>query len=123
MKLLFSLALFFCFSLNGLAQDISSKLLHSYSQQELNIIEENNQNQYLLLEYALENAIYTASYDSEKHSGLHVIQLKTESESPSFTDFGVKITETNQYFYWESRDKVLVVKSFWVLNHEKTSRP
>lgn len=122
MKLFLSLTLFLCFCFNGYAQDFSSKLLLSYSQQELDHLKQKDQGQFLLLEYALEHAIYTSAFFAQKHSSLDNIELKTEISNPSFTDFGLKITDVNQYFYWKSRDKVLVVKSFWILESEQKNK-
>tara|TARA_B110000046_G_scaffold150573_1_gene159025 strand:+ start:1039 stop:1413 length:375 start_codon:yes stop_codon:yes gene_type:complete len=122
MKLFLSLTLFLCFCFIGHAQDFPSKLLLSYSQQELDHLKQKDQEKFLLLAYAVEHAIYTGAFYASKHSGLDKIELETEVSNPSFTDFGFKITDVNQYFYWESRDKVLVVKSFWVLENEQKNK-
>ncbi len=81
-----------------------------------------DEHQFQLLNYAVDRAIYTSEYDKSKHSGLPVIALKESVNNPSFTDFGLKIKDQNQYFYWESEGKLLVVKSFWVLNQEKDAQ-
>ena len=37
-------------------------------------------------------------------------------------DLKVKIEDQNQYFYAPQLNKILVVKSEWVLNHEKSNK-
>tara|TARA_B100001287_G_C22686512_1_gene534099 strand:- start:10890 stop:11267 length:378 start_codon:yes stop_codon:yes gene_type:complete len=122
MKLLLSITLFLCLCCQALSQDKNSKLLLSYSQEELNLMKQADEHQFQLLNYAVDRAIYTSEYDKSKHSGLPVIALKESVNNPSFTDFGLKIKDQNQYFYWESEGKLLVVKSFWVLNQEKDAQ-
>ncbi len=122
MKLIFSLTLFLCLCFRAFSQDKNSQLLLSYSQEELNLIEQADEHQFQLLNYAVDHAIYTSDYHKSKHSDLPLISLKESVNDPSFTDFGLKIKDQNQYFYWESEGKLLVVKSFWVLNHEKQAK-
>jgi hypothetical protein len=122
MKLLLSFTLFLCLCFQVSSQDNNSKLLLSYSQEELNLIEQSDEHQFQILNYAIDHAVYTSVYDETKHSGLTVVSLKKRIENPSFTDFGLKIEEQNQYFYWKSEGKLLVVKSFWVLNQEKQAK-
>tara|TARA_B100000524_G_scaffold136749_1_gene68403 strand:+ start:19923 stop:20300 length:378 start_codon:yes stop_codon:yes gene_type:complete len=122
MKLLFSITLFLCLCFQAFSQDKNSKLLLSYSQEELNLIEQADEHQFQLLNYAVDHAIYTSEYHEAKHSSLPVISLKESANNPTFTDFGLKIKDQNQYFYWESEGKLLVVKSFWVLNQEKQAK-
>ena len=122
MKLLLSFTLFLCLCFHVSSQDNNSKLLLSYSQEELNLIEQSDEHQFQILNYAIDHAVYTSVYDEAKHSGSTVVSLKKRIENPSFTDFGLKIEDQNQYFYWKSEGKLLVVKSFWVLNQEKQAK-
>ena len=123
MKLLLSFTLFLCLCFQVSSQDKNSKLLLSYSQEELTLIKQSDEYQFQTLNYAIDHAVYTSAYDKSKHSGLTVVSLKKRIENPSFTDFGLKIKDENQYFYWKSEGKLLVVKSFWVLNQEKQAKP
>ena len=66
--------------------------------------------------------MYTSDYDETKHSGLAIVSLDKKVTSPSFTDFGFQIKDENQYFHWKEEGKLLIVKSFWVLNNEKYSK-
>jgi len=69
-----------------------------------------------LLNYALENAVYITEIPSK-----NAIELKTISvplTMVKFTDAGLKIENQNQYFKIEGKDKMLVVKSIYVLQNE-----
>ena len=43
--------------------------------------------------------------------------IKPEN-NPTFDDLGLDIINSNQYFKIEGTDKMLVVKSIWVLDNE-----
>jgi hypothetical protein len=122
MKLSLTIILFIGLCFSGRTQEKNTELLKSYTPHELDEIQQVSQEQYALLVYALDNGLYTTAYHPEKHSGLKKVSLDTDKKAPLFTDFHFKITETNQYFYWENRNKVVVIKSFWVLSHEKNSK-
>lgn len=69
-----------------------------------------------LLNYALENAVYITEIPSK-----NAIELKTISVPLTilkFTDTGLKIENQNQYFRIEGTDKMMVVKSNYVLQNE-----
>ena len=50
------------------------------------------------------------------------ISLKSLLKEASFLDFNFKIENQNQYYYWKEQDKIIMVKSYWVLNHERNSK-
>ena len=122
MKLFLSFTLFLCLCFHVSSQVNDSKLLLSYSQEELNEIKQADENQFQLLQYALDHAMYTSDFDETKHSGLAIVSLDKKVTSLSFTDFGFQIKDVNQYFHWKEEGKLLIVKSFWVLNNEKYSK-
>ncbi len=69
-----------------------------------------------LLNYALENAVYITGIPSK-----NAMELKTISVPLTivkFTDAGLKIENQNQYFKIEGTDKMMVVKSNYVLHNE-----
>lgn len=119
MKLLlsFTLSLLFCFQVSS--QDKASKLLLSYSQQELDQINQSDSEKYQLLEYALDHALTTEPYVKLKHAELEKVSLKTDNSNPSFTDFRLKIKDERQYFLWKEKSVVISVSPFNALNHLK----
>jgi len=117
MKLLTFLSFFFLSWSAVFAQDIDERLLSRYSQEELQTMIESDVDQYNLLKYALDNALYVANYDSAKGGDFAQISVDTES-LPTFLDLNLHITDQNQYYKIEGEDKLLVVKSAVVLKYE-----
>ena len=98
------------------SQTDNSSLSNSYSAQELVDYKANEPAKYELLLYAIDHATYLSDYDENKHSALK--RIDTSIPNPRFTDLAVKIEKVNQYFYAPKLNKVVVVKSEWVLRHE-----
>ena len=98
------------------AQKGKSPLTNSYSTQELIEYKANEPAKHELLLYAVDHATYLSDYDENKHSALK--RIDTSIPNPRFTDLEVKIGNVNQYFYAPKLNKVVVVKSEWVLRHE-----
>lgn len=103
------------------AQEIDDRLLSKYSQEELQLMIETDSEQYQLLDYALDNALYVANYDSAKGGNFEMIMVDSKS-LPTFLELNLSITDRNQYFKIDGEEKLLVVKSTWVLNHEMEKR-
>jgi hypothetical protein len=99
------------------AQEIDDRLLSKYSQEELQTMIETDSEQYQLLNYALDNALYVANYYSSKEGSFETI-LVDASNLPTFIELNLEITDRNQYFKISGVEKLLVVKSAIVLNHE-----
>lgn len=99
------------------AQEVDERLLSKYSQQELETMIATNSNQYDILDYALDNALYVANYSDSKGGNFETISVNPES-LPNFIELNLEIKDRNQYFKIEGEDKLLVVKSTLVLNHE-----
>lgn len=103
------------------AQEIDERLLTKYSQVELESLVAKDVESYTMLVYALDNALYVSDYSSVKSTELQTIVVDS-SELPTFADLQLDILDVNQYFKIQGEDKVLVVKSTWVLNHELSKR-
>ena len=121
MKNLFSLTFFLLISLVCNAQK-AELLLNSYSNDELKEIKINDPEKHDLLIYAIDHATYFSIYDEQKHGTLNMEELPDLMSLPTFTDLKVKIKDQNQYFYAPQLNKIVVVKSEWVLNHEKSNK-
>ena len=121
MKNLLSLTLFLLISIFSNAQK-ADLLLNSYSNDELKSIKENDPEKYNLLVYAIDHATYFSVFDQQKHGKLNLKELPDLKSLPFFTDLKVKIEDQNQYFYAPQLNKIVVVKSEWVLNHEKSNK-
>ncbi|MCR9171652.1 MAG: hypothetical protein NXI10_04120 [bacterium] len=99
-----------------LAQNYDQRLLSSYDASSLENLEANDPQKLELLTYALENGMYFTDQIGSK--GIQLSEIDVPENATSFVDMGLKITEQNQYFKVKGEDRMLVVKSFWVLNHE-----
>ncbi|MCH2224641.1 MAG: hypothetical protein MK066_07710 [Crocinitomicaceae bacterium] len=115
-----------CFSLlatGGVyAQDVDNRLLERYSKSELETMKENDREEYNLLIYAIDNGIYVIDNPTQKEVSFPVITVADIENIPSFLELDIEIKDQNQYFKISGSDKLLVVKSTWVLNHEMTKK-
>jgi len=116
MNFLLSVILIFCSCFHAFSQ---SALLDSYTQSELDELKQVNIADYELLSYAIENALEFGEYFDSKHSNLEHVNNDIPPETASFTDFRFKIKNQNQYYVWENQQKIIIVKSFWVLRNEQ----
>lgn len=117
MKLLLSAA-FLTLSIGFVsAQNYDSRLLKKFSQSELTAMEQNDPKSLHRYEYALDHAIYVTDLPQGKDAELPSIALQGDNQN--FADLGLDIINTNQYFKIEGTDKMLVVKSIWVLDNEQ----
>lgn len=116
MKLFFSALMSISCSLIGFSQEVDSRLLDRYTSEELITLNDNNPQAYSLLVYALDNAIYLTDISKEKHVDLRSIDIS--GKAFNFIALGLDIKNVNQYFKVLGRDKILVVKSRYVLSQE-----
>ncbi len=119
MKKLIILFLFFTFfSKISFSQMVDKRLEKKYSNKEINQIIKDDPGHYHFLVYALDNACYTI--DQPKGKDLtEFTEISLDLKSPlNFLDLGLEIKDQNQYFIIKGTNKLLVVKSNWVLNHE-----
>jgi hypothetical protein len=107
------LVLFSFFSFWASAQKYSPELERSYSKKEL---KQMTINELSLLEYALSSALYTTALPDKDHSALKSITVPPSIKK--FTDASLRIENQNQYFIITGTDKMLVVKSKYVLQNE-----
>lgn len=123
MKKLSLLFLFFTCLGNGFfAQKIDQRLEKKYSKNDISYMLNNNFSHYNLLVYALDNACYTIDQPKGKDLS-ELIEISLDVKSPlNFLDLGLELKDQNQYFTIKGTNKLLVVKSNWVLNHEINSK-
>lgn len=95
------------------AQDYKKELLKSYTTQELNGFPKSK---ITSLEYALENSCYFTPLPEGKAMDFPEIEVK--KQVVNFTDFGLKIEDFTQYFIVKNQNKLLVVKSSYILDLE-----
>ncbi|MBL1280155.1 MAG: hypothetical protein COA33_007780 [Fluviicola sp.] len=99
------------------SQEVDSRLLKNYSSEELSELITTDSDKYNILVLAIENGIEILDFPSEKSK-----KVTQEIELPagkfSYLDLGLKIEDSNQYFRIKDTDKILYVKSFFVLKNE-----
>jgi hypothetical protein len=110
-SLLLLLILFFNNNLS--AQDYKKELLKSYTTQELNGFPKSK---IRILEYALENSCYFTPLPEGKTMDFPEIEIK--KQVVNFTGFGLKIEDFTQYFIVKNQNKLLVIKSSYILDLE-----
>lgn len=103
------------------AQEVDERLYHRYSAEEIGTMITDNRAEYDLITYALDNALYVGNYDSSKGTDLPTIQVNSK-QLPSYLELDLDLKAENQYFKIAGEEKVLVVKSRWVLNHEMQNK-
>ena len=101
---------------SSFSQEMDNRFLSKYSLEEIHSIKENNTELFSLLSYALDNAMYITSFPAEKN--LELASIEMPSKGATFLDLGLEILQENQYFKIRGTEKMLVMKSEWVLNHE-----
>ena len=117
MKLIATFIFVVFFLGDGISQEIDKRLLGKYSEVELADLQLNSPDRLALLTYALDNACYFSDLPEGKSVVLETISL-TEIDVINYINLGLDIEAQNQYYRVEGQDKMLVVKSEWVLNHE-----
>ncbi len=104
------------------AQNIDSRLLQRYSETDLAVLRNETPEKYNLLVYALDHALYTTALPSGKIEGLDTPRSLQYGETTNFLDLGLEILTRNQYIPLLGTDKMLVVKSEWVLLNEMKTK-
>lgn len=105
----------FC-SFISLSQEVDSRLLDRYAPEELTEMLNNNPREYKFLVYALDNAVYLTDVPKGKDVDFETIDIS--NSELNFVALGLGIKDANQYFKVVGKDKLLVVKSRYVLNQE-----
>jgi hypothetical protein len=122
MKNIITLGLCFILHIYAFSQEADSRLIKSYTQKEVMDFKTNNPEYYRMLVYALDNACYITSVpEGKEFKEDGVVSIDPQSK-PSFTDIGIRVKNQNQYFLIKNTNKMLVVKSEWVLSNELTRK-
>jgi hypothetical protein len=99
------------------------ELLKVYDKSELNNFKKDS-DQFAVLCYAIDHATYMIDAPKDKDvSAFPEIAIKM-GQAPMFTDLNIKISDRSQYFRVVGQNKLLIVKSMYVLQLEmnKTSK-
>ncbi len=122
MKQILLFTLFLSASSLAFSQEIDARLSKRYSPTELADLKQNNPSKLTLLNYALDHACYITDVPKGKESGLNGVIEMNVNEPIDFMALGLEIQKTNQYLRIAGTDKVLVVKSEWVLTNEMQNK-
>ncbi len=96
------------------SQSYEQELLKSYSKKELSSMSKEEME---VLHYALEHATYFVDLNDKPETGSFE-EILISPDKIKFTDYKVRIDDSNQYFVDKSLGKMLVVKSWYVLKNE-----
>lgn len=118
MKKLLTMAVMFFMGYTAFSQSTDDRLSKVYSSSELTQIQQDSPEKFKMLHYALDNACYVSDIPTGKEIDLPTIVLKDIKQVPCFAELGLRIETQNQYFRIQGSNKMLVVKSEWVLNYE-----
>jgi|688.fasta_scaffold1579916_1 hypothetical protein len=118
MKQILLFTIFLSASSLAFSQEFDARLSKRYSITELADLKQNDPAKLNLLNYALDHACYIADVPKGKESGLNGVVEMNTNEPIDFIALGLEIQKTNQYLRIKGTDKVLVVKSEWVLTNE-----
>jgi hypothetical protein len=123
LKSLYLLLTLSCFG-TLVAQSIDNRLLNRYSETELVVLKNENPEKFAMLVYALDHAYYITARPSGKMEGIEQERALVIGNDSNFISLGLDILSRNQYIPLSGTDKMLVVKSEWVLMNElKTKKP
>jgi hypothetical protein len=120
----FSLVLLCTNSLFAQKQTAQEKeLLKVYAKNELSDLKKDG-DKYAVLCYAIDHAIYMIDAPKDKDVSAFPEIVINKDELPTFTDLTIKISDRSQYFRVAGQNKLLIVKSMYVLQLEmkKTSK-
>jgi hypothetical protein len=119
MKHFLFLAVSLFISSYSFSQKVDETLSKKYSSEEMKTLKKVDSKKYELINFSLQNACYVIDSPVGKDvSGFNVISIP-DLNKLNFQDLGLSIIENqNQYFLIQGTNKLLVVKSTWVLNYE-----
>lgn len=69
-----------------------------------------------IITYALDNGMYIANYSAEK--GDVFPEIERPKKNATYLDLNLEILEENQYFKIVGEDKMLIVKSKWLIKND-----
>lgn len=122
MKKTFILLLSILISSISFSQEFDKRLEKAYTSSQLTTMQKENPAQLNMLNYALDNALYVIDMPKEKMSEIQKPITYDLKKKATFLELGLTIQKENQYFKINGLDKVLVVKSEWMLLNELNSR-
>jgi hypothetical protein len=122
MKTTFILLLSILISSISFSQEFDKRLEKTYTSSQLTTMQKENPAQLNMLNYALDNALYVIDMPKEKMSEIQKTITYDLKKKATFLELGLTIQKENQYFKINGLDKVLVVKSEWMLLNELNSR-
>lgn len=122
MKTTFILLLSILISSISFSQEFDKRLEKTYTSSQLTTMQKENPAQLNMLNYALDNALYVIDMPKEKMSEIQKPITYDLKKKATFLELGLTIQKENQYFKINGLDKVLVVKSEWMLLNELNSR-
>lgn len=122
MKTTFILLLSILISSISFSQDFDKRLEKAYTSSQLKTLKQENPVQFNMLNYALDNALYLIDMPKEKMSEFQKTITYDLKKKATFLELGLTIQKENQYFKINGTEKVLVVKSEWMLLNELNSR-
>jgi len=108
-------------SSNLFAQSSDELLLKSYTQDELSIIKNSDNEKYELLLNSIDKALVLMDCPKDKASKFNG-EITLPNGPYTFVDLGLKISDTNQYFKVTGTNKMLMVKSFYILKSERNEK-
>ncbi|MEY4521708.1 MAG: hypothetical protein RIT10_893 [Bacteroidota bacterium] len=122
MKSTFILLFSILISSISLSQEFDKRLEKAYTSNQLTTMQKENPAQLKMLNYALDNALYVIDMPKEKMSEIQKSITYDLKKKATFLELGLTIQKENQYLKINGLDKVLVVKSEWMLLNELNSR-
>jgi hypothetical protein len=122
-KIITTIALFICFSVNGQTQKVDSRLLGKYSAIELQKMQTADPDQYQFLVNSVERGLFIGDIPQEKAKDIVFDGILNIDPAGSYTYISLnkEILDRYQYFKIEGTNKMLVIqpKIFLVPNHSK----
>lgn len=118
MKIALLIYLCFIIQFNSFSQEYDKRLEKIFSVEELKTMQKENPSKITMLNYALDNAVYISDLPSEKKSEFTKSINYDFNKKPNFIELGLKIEEQSQPFRINGTEKILVVKSEYLLNYE-----
>lgn len=103
---------------SAFSQEIDQRLIKKFTTEELTTMKANEPGKYAMYVYALDHACYISDLPKGKEAKL-TGSMNVDMTNPlNFVEMGLDIKSENQYFRINGTEKMLVVKSEYVLNNE-----
>ena len=103
---------------SAFSQEIDQRLIKKFSTEELTTMKKNDSAKYVMYVYAVDKACYVSDLPKGKEAKLDGVINADISKPLNFIDLGLDIKSVNQYYKINGTDKMLVVKSEFILNNE-----